>query len=143
MIQKPERSTQNTERRRNLRLNDQTTERLGERTKPKADLPQRTRSGNAGSGFENLDTYTPRYLDTEFSALDQFQYLQGFHILDAVNGVPALAPEGEYAAGPKDPEVLRDIGLFEVQFLSDVGYAAALLIEKLKNPDSRRVSQGL
>ena len=91
----------------------------------------------------HLHTWILRHIDTEFSAFNKGQDLKRLHILDAVDGVSPLSTKREDAAGPQDPEMLGDVGLFEVQLFPDVGHAAALLVEKLKDPDPRGVSQGL
>jgi hypothetical protein len=85
----------------------------------------------------------PRHLDTDTLPLDKVEDLKGVEVLDAINGVSSLSTKGEDASGSQDPQVLGDVGLFEVQFFPDIGNTAALLVQKLKDPDSRRVSQGL
>jgi hypothetical protein len=43
----------------------------------------------------------------------------------------SLATQGKDPSGSQDPEVLGDVGLFQVQFLPDIGDAPAFLIQKL------------
>lgn len=77
------------------------------------------------------------------STFNEIQDLQGPHILDAIDGVSTLPPEREDAPGAKDPEVLGNVRLFEVEFLPDVGHTTTLLIEKFEDPDPRGMGQSL
>jgi len=76
-------------------------------------------------------------------AFNEVQYLQGFQVLDAVNGVSPFSAKRENTAGPQDAEMLGYVGLLEVQLFADVGHTTALLIEKLKDPNPGGVSQSL
>ena len=70
------------------------------------------------------------------------QDLESSGVPDTVDGVPSLAPQGKDTPGPEDPEVLRDVGLFQVQFLTDIGHATAFLIQKFEDLDPRGVGEG-
>jgi hypothetical protein len=55
----------------------------------------------------------------------------------------AFAGQGEDAPGSEDSEMLGDVRLFQVQLLTDVGHAAAFLVEELEDPDPGGMGKSL